>query len=332
MALGGICCTIDISKNQRSLKTGFLFFLLLQMSLLSKVRTDTTASPANTQTTAVSSSSSQTGSSVSVSLFSAATSGSSVTGTSSVTSINSNATVSSAVNASSSDNALSCPAFVCTKDCYEQFMNATAKPCLSGQYACEIMKGDAGYSVSCSASCGVSCGNGTLANCSVNCCNTTNCLNSTLLGMFNSVSTTATTKTTTTTTTMKTTLPTTPASNGKKCHNIKCNGAACYKTYNVASSVVSCIVGQDYCMLQKTTSGSTESWQAGCSTDCRKSTACSSTTTTGCLLECCNATTSSSCLKLTGDVNMPSSAPGGPRCPALLTASLLLFWIARVFT
>ncbi|XP_016429733.1 uncharacterized serine-rich protein C215.13-like [Sinocyclocheilus rhinocerous] len=358
MALGEICCTIDISKTRRSSKTGFLFFLLLQMSLLSKVWTSsTTAIPENTLTTDATSSTmsepvSLTQSAAPVSMSSSistdqmATSGSSVTGASSAsiqnTASNSATVVSTGVtsmetvsaNTSSSENytALSCPAFACTNDCYDQFRNTTAKPCQSSENFCKIMKGDAGYSVSCSASCGVSCGNGTLSNCSVNCCNTTNCLNNTLHAMSNSLSTTvATTKPTTTTTTIKTTVPTTPASNGKKCHHVTCNGAACYKSNNVISKVMSCPVGQDYCMLQKTTSGSTESWQAGCSTDCRKMTVCSSTTT-ACHLECCSATTTLSCLKLTGDVNIPSSATRGPHCPALLMACLLLFWIVKVFT
>ncbi|XP_042596302.1 keratin-associated protein 10-12 isoform X2 [Cyprinus carpio] len=353
MALGEICCTIDISKTRSSSKTGFLFFLLLQMSLLSKVwTTSTTASPATTlKTDAKSSTVSDpvtqslttqstypVSTSSSISTDQMATSGSTVTGASSTSTQNTasnSATVASAgitsmetANISSSENytALSCPAFACTKDCYDQFMNMTAKPCQSSEYFCKIMKGDAGYSVSCSASCGVPCENGTLSNCSVNCCNTTNCLNNSLLAMFNSLNTTATTKPTTTTTTIKTTVPTTPASNGKKCHNFKCNGAACYKA-NVASNAA-CPVGLDYCMLQKTTSGTTESWQAGCSTDCRKMTACSSTST-ACHLECCNATTTS-CLKLTGEVNMPSSATRSPHCPALLMASLLFFWIVKI--
>ncbi|XP_016342361.1 uncharacterized serine-rich protein C215.13-like [Sinocyclocheilus anshuiensis] len=235
-------------------------------------------------------------------------------------------------NTSSSENytALSCPAFDCMKDCYVQFMNTTAKPCQSSEYFCKITQQDTGYSVSCSASCGVSCGNGTVSNCSVNCCNTTNCLNNTLLAMSDSLSTTvSTTKSTTTTTTIKATATTTPANNGKKCNTFDCNGAQCYKTSNLGSNVMLCPVGRDYCKLQKTTSGSTESWQAGCSTDCRKMTVCSSTTTT-CHLECCNATTTS-CLKLSGVVNMPSSATRGPHCPALLMASLLLFWIVKVF-
>ncbi|XP_073703981.1 uncharacterized protein [Garra rufa] len=362
MALGEIYCTIDISKTRRFSKTGFLFFLLLQMSLLSKVWSEnttdspTTTLPTVTMSSTMSEPASQSSTTMNPGSVSSATSdpsstmatlGSTVTETlvtsTQSTAINTATTPTLTGNSTDTVNtssetypALSCPAFDCTTDCYTQFMNMTAKSCNSSKYFCQIMKQDAGYSVSCSASCGVSCGNATLSNCSVNCCNTTNCLNNTLLGMFSSVSTTvATTTSTTTSTTIKATVTTTQASNGKKCHNIKCTGAACYKSFTAASNAVMCPVGQDYCMLQKI-SATTESWQAGCSIDCRKMTACTSTSTssstTACCLECCNATTTASCLKLTGDVNMPSSATRGLHCPTLLTASLLLLWIVKVFT
>ncbi|KTF86858.1 hypothetical protein cypCar_00039611 [Cyprinus carpio] len=130
-------------------------------------------------------------------------------------------------------------------------MNTTAKPCQSSEYFCKITQQDTGYSVSCSASCGVSCGNGTVSNCSVHCCNTTNCLSNTLLDMSSSLSTTvATTNSTTTTTTIKATVTTTQANNGKKCNTFNCNGVACYKTNNVGSNVMLCPVGQDYCMVK----------------------------------------------------------------------------------
>ncbi|KAK7157170.1 hypothetical protein R3I93_008597 [Phoxinus phoxinus] len=225
-------------------------------------------------------------------------------------------------------SAMSCPVFDCSTDCYVQFMNATMKPCPSSHNFCEIMTQNTSYSVKCSASCGVSCGNSTLGNCSWKCCNTTGCLNDTLFALTNSLSTTAATTSTTTTTTTKATAPATQASNGKKCHSIKCDGTACYKP--ITTSML-CPVGQDYCMLKKTTTGTIESWHAGCSEDCRKMAVCSTSVTT-CYLECCNATSTASCLKLTGDVNMPSSASRGPHSTALLIASLLLFCILRVFT
>ncbi|XP_067305499.1 uncharacterized protein [Pseudorasbora parva] len=205
-------------------------------------------------------------------------------------------------------------------------MNATANPCPSNSGFCEVMKQNTSYSVNCTASCGLSCGNTTTNNCSLKCCNSTNCINDTVLALNNIVSTTVAPASTTSTTMAMP--PVTQANNGKKCHNIKCDGAACYKPI---STVMMCPVGQDYCMLKKTTTGTTESWQGGCSDDCRKMTVCSATVTT-CYLECCNATSSASCLKLSGEVNMPSSATRGLQSPALLMASLLLLWTARVFT
>ncbi|XP_048009874.1 integumentary mucin C.1 isoform X1 [Megalobrama amblycephala] len=350
---------IGISKTLSS-KTGVLFFLILQMSLLSKVTSEDTTTSATTETSPTAtaetvsqsvttqstnpqSSSSSTSTdqmstiptSTSTSYTTATThnnthSTSFVSTTVSTMSITSMNTVSqNASSVTGNYSAISCPDFWCMADnCYAQYMNATAYPCLSGSNTCQIMKQNTSYYVSCSASC-VSCGNMTQSNCSWKCCSTANCLNESLLLLTNSFSTTvAATTSTTTTTTTKPTVPSTPANNGKKCHSIKCDGTTCYKSIN---TIMMCPVGQDYCMLKKTTTGSAESWQAGCSDDCRKMPVCSTSVTT-CHLECCNATAAASCLKLTGEVNMPSSATRGPHCPALLMASLLLFWIVRVFT
>ncbi|XP_051721523.1 uncharacterized protein LOC127497225 [Ctenopharyngodon idella] len=354
MALG----EIGISKTLSS-KKGFLFFLILQMSLLSKVSSNSTITIASTiteitstatggtvsqslttQTTNPESSSSPTSTNqmsttATSASYTTATTHSNTQSTSSVSSTDSTVSVTSmntvSQNASSvtgNYSTMSCPELSCTADyCYVQYMNATANPCPPSFNTCQIMKQNTSYTVSCSASC-VSCGNMTQSNCSWKCCSTANCLNETLLALTNSFSTTATTTSTTATTTTKATVPTTPANNGKKCHSIKCDGTTCYKSI---STSMMCPVGQDYCMLKKTTTGSIESWQGGCSEDCRKMTVCSTSVTT-CYLECCNATAAASCLKLTGDVNMPSSATRGPHCPVLLMASLLLFWIVRVFT
>ncbi|XP_056107635.1 uncharacterized protein LOC130085731 [Rhinichthys klamathensis goyatoka] len=352
MALG----EIEKSKNVRSSKTGFLFFLLLQMSLLSKVWPDTSTVQDSSTTVQDSSATVQDSSTtvqssatvptaVTHSMHPESSSSSTSTGqmptmsTSSVSnavstmgSTNMNKGILSFHNSSSvtgNYSAMSCPEFDCTTDCSVQFMNATMNHCPHSYNFCEIMTQNTSYSVKCSASCGVSCGNSTLANCSWKCCNTTSCLNDALLDLTRSPSTTVAAITSTTTaTTTKATAPSTQANNGKKCHSIKCEGTACYKP--ISTSML-CLVGQDYCMLKKTTSGSIESWQAGCSEDCRKMAVCSTSVTT-CYLECCNATSTASCLKLTGEVNMPSSATRGPHSPALLIASLLLFWILRVFT
>ncbi|XP_073727935.1 uncharacterized protein [Misgurnus anguillicaudatus] len=228
------------------------------------------------------------------------------------------------------DTMLSCPEFTCTDDCHAKFMNKTSNPCPPTASFCELIHQNGSHTVQCSVRCAMPCGNPPVTNCSMGCCNTTDCLNYALFNMSNSSSTAAPTKSTATPTTIKVTVPPTPANNGKKCQSIKCDGPACYKTTNTLG-LVYCPIGQDYCMLNKTTSGSTESWQGGCSTDCRKATACSTTVTT-CYLECCNATVSASCLKLTGDLNMPSSAPRGPQSTLLLTASLVMLWMMKVLT
>ncbi|KAL7874458.1 hypothetical protein SRHO_G00054280 [Serrasalmus rhombeus] len=145
----------------------------------------------------------------------------------------------------------------------------------------------------------------------------TNLLNVTMMSM------TSTTQSTTTTTKATTTVTTTAPTNGKKCHKISCNGDTCYQGN---TNVVLCSPTQNYCMLKKATSGTVVTWTGGCSEDCSKETACSSTTST-CFLECCNATTTASCLKLTGAVNMPSSATRGLFSPMLLMACSLFLWI-----
>ncbi|XP_052003295.1 putative protein TPRXL isoform X3 [Xyrauchen texanus] len=225
------------------------------------------------------------------------------------------------------DTVLSCPEFTCTTNCYTQFMNEMANLCPSNAYSCELTKQDTSYSVNCSASCGLSCGNATLNNCSVDCCNTTNCLNTTLFAMTNSATTTGTTtQATTTTTTIKVTVATTQANNGKKCHNFTCNGVSCFTGFT--NTIMMCPITQDYCMLKKTTSTNGETWQGSCSTDCRLQQPCTASVIP-CYLECCNASTTNSCLKLSGQLNMPSSATRGTHSSELLMASLLLLLILR---
>ncbi|KAA0703574.1 hypothetical protein E1301_Tti014243 [Triplophysa tibetana] len=221
-------------------------------------------------------------------------------------------------------------AFTCTTDCYAKFMNVTPSPCPSASAYCELIKQAMSYSIMCSVSCGMSCGNITVTNCSLACCNTTSCLNASLSAHLGSSSTAAPITPSTPYTTAKVTVPPTPANNGKKCISIKCDGAACYKNTN-SIPLVFCPVGQDYCKLHKVTVGTVESWQGGCSDDCRKAQVCSSGLST-CHQECCNATAAASCLKLTGDLYMPSSAARGPQSPALLTASLLLLWMGKILT
>lgn len=116
---------------------------------------------------------------------------------------------------------ISCPAFTCTTDCYAKFTNESATPCPSVSSYCvvggslpvsdaclqsysklvmtpwvsvvcvfQLIKQAMSYSIKCSVSCGMSCGNGTVSNCSLACCNTSSCLNNSLLALSSSLSTT----------------------------------------------------------------------------------------------------------------------------------------------
>ncbi|XP_007249675.3 integumentary mucin C.1 [Astyanax mexicanus] len=221
-----------------------------------------------------------------------------------------------------------CRVFTCNvSQCYNTHLNTNATMCASPGMFCELRRDDPmRYSVNCVPVCRTSC-NGSQINCSVSCCDSDICLNSTIANLTNlmppMIPTTAPTTANTTTTTTTSPTTTTAANNGKKCNKVSCTGDICYQS-NLATML--CPPTQHYCMLKKATSGTVMTWTAGCSEDCRKETACSATVTT-CFLECCNATTTASCLKMTGVLNMPSSATRGLFSPMLLIISSLLFWL-----
>ncbi|XP_069478764.1 uncharacterized protein [Ambystoma mexicanum] len=133
--------------------------------------------------------------------------------------------------------------------------------------------------------------------CTVECCNTSMCLrlNSTAYGDM--LPTTAPTTTTTTTTT------TTPfPGNGKHCRKFACDGADCFKGKEVKEE---CRTGYEYCELKKKFTGTSVSFTAGCSKNCRFATpSCSGATTGECYQECCNATAAACCMKLDGTVSL----------------------------
>ncbi|XP_044215662.1 keratin-associated protein 29-1 [Thunnus albacares] len=196
--------------------------------------------------------------------------------------------------------------------------------CHSAMYQL-IRQTDMCYTVSCSASCADSCLNTSQTNCSVNCCNSTGCLNSSFASMMmttTTVITTTTMKTTTTqtTTVTKTTMTNTQttASKGKKCHSGTCDGTDCYKNFEEFKT---CSPSQPHCQLKKETVNSKFKWTAGC-TNCTSHTPCKASTQPPCLLECCNATTNS-CLWLNGTLNVNSFATRGPHLHIELIASLL---------
>ncbi|XP_078539456.1 uncharacterized protein LOC144824172 [Lissotriton helveticus] len=190
-------------------------------------------------------------------------------------------------------------------------MNTTMMPpmrnmvnCPTGSY-CELYRYDSmHFEARCSSQCTLGRNmcmvNGTMKdNCTMDCCNTTQCVkrNSTVYGDMPT-----TPATTTTTTTAPTTTPF-PA-NGKTCRKFTCDTADCFKGKDTKEP---CRIGYDYCELKKTFSGATFSYSAGCSNGCKTSTSipsCSGATTGQCYQECCNATATNCCMMLDGNVHL----------------------------
>ncbi|XP_071239417.1 integumentary mucin C.1-like [Salvelinus alpinus] len=222
---------------------------------------------------------------------------------------------------------ISCRQFSCNySDCYDVYMNMTSVSCNANITFCELKRQeDMTYTGGCSSSCRNACVNNTQTNCTMGCCNSTGCLSSTLASMVRANTTTVTTvmmTTTTTTTAAATTTTAIPTNKLKKCQMFQCIEQNCYKTW-MNKDLMPCPLNQPYCELKKITTGSTTIWMGGCNADCTKNTWCTATTGT-CHQECCN-TSITSCLKLDGTLNVPSSATRGPHFPlALITAALLV--------
>ncbi|KAM9851586.1 uncharacterized protein ACBR49_004749 [Aulostomus maculatus] len=176
------------------------------------------------------------------------------------------------------------------------------------------------YTASCSASCADSCVNASQINCSIDCCNSTGCLNDSFASMMMMMTTPVipTTAITTPVPTMTTTTPATPA-NVNKCRTGTCTGEKCYTSF---SNSQACSSSQRHCQLKKESVNSNLQWTAGCTTNCSGKPQCKSTTVPPCHLECCNATTTS-CLWLNGTLNVPSFATRGPRLHTELIVSIL---------
>ncbi|XP_031642443.1 uncharacterized protein LOC116353095 [Oncorhynchus kisutch] len=251
-----------------------------------------------------------------------------------------NATMSSAglgSGTTSTDNAtswgtsgmtmISCRQFSCNySDCNDVYMNMTSVSCNANITFCELKRQeDMTYTGGCSSSCSNACDNDTQTNCSMGCCNSTGCLSSTLASIVRTNTTTVMMTTTTTTTTAAAATTTTtaePTNKLKKCQMFQCTEQNCYKTW-ITKDPMPCPLNQPYCELKKMTTGSTTTWMGGCNANCTKNTWCTTTTDT-CHQECCN-TSMTSCLKLDGTLNVPSSAARGPHFPlALVTAALLV--------
>ncbi|XP_046702285.1 uncharacterized protein LOC124383942 [Silurus meridionalis] len=220
---------------------------------------------------------------------------------------------------------VSCQMFSCNYSaCYNTFLSTNITTCSATENYCELRRdGDMLYSVRCTSSCLSACTNTSQNNCSISCC-TDNCLNTTLNNLLNSslIMTTTTAPTTTATTAKVSTVATTTtmATNGKKCHKLSCNGDTCYQGN---TNVVLCSPGQNFCMLKKTP---TVTWTASCIEDCSKEIVCTSSNN-NCILECCNATTTASCLKLNGQVNVVGSGAMTPCFYMPLVVSSFFLWL-----
>ncbi|XP_074508534.1 uncharacterized protein LOC141778244 [Sebastes fasciatus] len=215
-----------------------------------------------------------------------------------------------------------CPSFTCNySDCYAMYTRQNETACAAGVCWCQVCRQtDMYYTVGCVASCFDGCVNNSQTNCSVKCCNSTGCLNSTLESMMMTTTTVIPTTTTTTPTPATTmTSPQTTVDNGNKCHQGTCTGTDCYTTFAVAQT---CSSSEPHCQLKKETIDTGLQWTAGCTTNCSEETACKATTKPPCHLECCNATMTS-CLWLNGTMNVPNFATRGPHLHTELMASLL---------
>ncbi|XP_060778156.1 uncharacterized protein LOC132886937 isoform X1 [Neoarius graeffei] len=287
-------------------KASFLLFVLLQTSLIlyasAQNATNSTVSP----TTAVN--------------------------VTSLTIQTSNTTVASSVINGTNSTTVFCPVSSCNYSaCYSTFTSTNVTTCSTPESFCELRRdGDRMYSVRCTSTCLSACTNTSQNNCSINCCSNS-CVNSTLNSLLNNsnIMTTTTAATTTpSTTTASTAKDTTVAStimatNGKKCQKFSCTGKDCYKGN---TDVVLCAPGQNFCMLKMTQDVTVTTWTASCIEDCRKETVCTPTSN-NCIQECCNATTTSSCLKLNGEVNVVGSGTMAPFSHLPLLVSSFFLWL-----
>ncbi|XP_039663047.1 cell wall protein DAN4 isoform X2 [Perca fluviatilis] len=252
-------------------------------------------------------------------------------GTTSSSSMTSNSgSMTSSVSTSLSSNStdrmngtimIQCPSFICNySDCYTMYTSQNATHCAAG--FCQLIRHmDMCYNVSCSASCADKCVKASQTNCSISCCNSTGCLNSSFASMIMMTTTVIATTTTTPTpvTTTTATSPQTTANKGNKCNTGVCTGTDCYTKFQ---EVQICSTSQPHCQLKKETKDSSFQWTAGC-TNCSGETPCKTSTVPPCLLECCNATPSASCLMLNGTLNVPNFATRGPHLHKELIASLI---------
>ncbi|XP_021230939.1 uncharacterized protein PB18E9.04c-like isoform X2 [Numida meleagris] len=194
---------------------------------------------------------------------------------------------------------LSCQSFQCSGErCYqdEAHSNVTA-PCHNETF-CELYRfSSTNYTARCSSVCSTELcrtnGSVTPQQCTMECCNTSLCLqlNASSYGDLPPATMPPTTTVTTTT-------PRPPPRNGKICAAFSCHGDGCFKG---KKGTAKCFVGHDFCELKKTGFN----YVAGCSKACKAAKpVCTQGVKAACYQECCPATPKGSCLKLDGKVHV----------------------------
>ncbi|XP_067389867.1 mucin-5AC-like [Emydura macquarii macquarii] len=194
------------------------------------------------------------------------------------------------------DTPLTCQSFQCSGErCYQDDAYDNDTVTCHHESHCELYRlTSTNYTAKCSSACGngsdpemcVTNGSVSMSNCTMECCNSSLCLqlNATAYGDWPHTTTTPAPTTTTTTA---------PPRNGKVCTTFSCVGAGCFKGQK---SVAECIVGYNFCEMQKTGSN----YIAGCSKTCQTASSACAAESTACSLECCPATPNTSCLQLNG--------------------------------
>ncbi|XP_041964399.1 putative GPI-anchored protein pfl2 [Alosa sapidissima] len=326
MATSSVSMTTDLTTITTNVTTS----TMASSSSSGSASTSSSATPMSSATTAVTTGASVTSSAaMSASTYMASTSIAS-TMTTDNTSMNSTSGPDNSTMEWSSNSTISCRSFSCDSNCYSMFMNMSSSPCPSNYNYCELRKSNESmYSVGCVDSCDLDstgCANDSQISCVKECCNMTDCLNTTLQDMERTTGSTVAPTTKPAMTSMEpTSKPVTPQpNNGKKCKELTCTGADCYKNSDAPKKWC---YGQDkYCELKKKTEGSAIKWMAGCTNDCTKETACTSSAQS-CHQECCEASAMGDCLKLDGTMVMPSDANRAIFSPLILLVTTMMAWL-----
>ncbi|XP_052554502.1 pneumococcal serine-rich repeat protein-like isoform X2 [Tympanuchus pallidicinctus] len=195
---------------------------------------------------------------------------------------------------------LSCQSFQCFGErCYQDEAHRNTTATCHNETLCELYRfSSTNYTARCSSVCRAELcrtnGSMALQQCTVECCNTSLCLqlNASSYGDLPPTTVPPTTTITTTTTLRP------PPRNGKICAAFSCHGDGCFKG---KKSTTRCFVGHDFCEMKKTGFN----YVAGCSKACKAAKpVCAQGVKAACFQECCPATLKGSCLKLDGKVHV----------------------------